>query len=403
MNKLNPCYHLKELFAKVKGNRYDFSDLYSGEPEKLVAFKEKFDQHFAVFEQYKQSVIALLKEWCGFNEFIDNVSFLLDGRVVVEGDMDLRTRLIHPPEYFPSVIAKIEGDLQLDHTRIEHADFLEEVNSIYCIEECSLKSLNNLRKVNKTLYIEGSEIETLPELIEVGSIYAEKLATLRSMPKLEKATRINASKSGLKELPVLEEVEVNLDISQTRVVGLPSLKRTGDINVAKNPQFKHLPNLEFVNGGIFLGKTSVEEIPRLERVVSSFSATDAKKLRKVPLLKEVGEAVDISGTQIKGLANLVHAGSFHAANLATLASLEKLVTVKRNMVVSGTSLKAIPKLETVGESLVLGSLGESGFRTLMPKLRKVGDVYSSLFILTADLKKELSKNTIEVVGEIKLT
>lgn len=131
---------------------------------------------------YSDRVKDLLRQWysgCRFkfandakalsdkvNGLLQRVSFRADGRVVVDGVFDLG---YSEANYFPKLIAEIQGDLALYGNKIKTATCLEKVTGT----------------------IEADDIlEYLPALTEVGVLSIPNSRNLKSCPRLEKINSV---------------------------------------------------------------------------------------------------------------------------------------------------------------------------------------------------------------------
>jgi hypothetical protein len=407
MNQDNPCLQLRSLFTSLPS--YSVPEVLDdlGEVEFQI-IRKALQQRKGLFKQYKKEVLQLFGKLYFNRAFPDirkQVKFEQNGRVVVEGDLSVVGPHI---SYFPGLIRKVEGDLFISQTKIEHLDYLEEAENIYFRLSDGVISLKNLRLVKGDCEIKQTRIKTLPSLEKVaGKLDAQNLVSLKSLPALESAGSIDVQGSRIENMLLLEEVEGGLDISLTPLKALPLLETVGSFKAVDANQLKDLRSLFKIGGDFVLMRTSVEELPVLDTVNGDF-VIEGESFQRAPLLHGVNGKLKVIATSCVGFPKLTTIfGDFSAAGVDTLVDLGSLRFVGGYFIISGTGIEELPELKTINGFAKLGKLGGNGFRQLFPKLSKLNkspsgvSLYSDVEAVKQELQSLIREGKIVVKGRVK--
>jgi hypothetical protein len=244
------CHQFKADFEKLTQTLPALETLFqdfisTGTVENLQKLRESLSQATQAREQlvkeYQQKARELLREWYpkpDVDDFMDKISFEDSGRVVIEGDLNLRYRSL---DYFPSLIRIVTGALDLRSNNFTQIDYLEEVEgSLSVFKVLDLSSMKSLRKVGGYLDILGTSLTALDALEKVGrSLNAPNLKTLSSMRSLRKVGKwLAINGTSISSLPSLEEVEGYLDVYnlQKPLSSMEKLKRIRfSLNLVNTP------------------------------------------------------------------------------------------------------------------------------------------------------------------------
>jgi hypothetical protein len=201
-----------------------------------------------IMKDYQEKARQILREWHPGSEeekddFIGKISFEDSGRVVIEGDLDLRDQSL---DYFSSLVKTVEGDLDLTGNKFVQIDYLEEVGRWLSAENLNdLSSMRSLRKVGGALIIQGTRLTSLDSLEYVqDSIHASNVQSLASMKNLRL-------------------VGGSLYINNTSLSSLDNLEEVGGILYAANLQnLTSARSLKTINYSLFLTNTQIDDFLR---------------------------------------------------------------------------------------------------------------------------------------------
>jgi hypothetical protein len=311
MNReINDCQQLHALFNQLSVfNPLSFEQLALDNPDWQLfsSLKEKVGSRMELFSVYKEFARRLLVQWSRDSEFGAAASFDKDGRVMIDASLVLRDI---DRDYVPSLIKKITGKLDLEATKIQSLDYLEEVGSLSARRVKSLSSLRRLKKVQGDCLLRGTSISNLESLEFVK----------------------------------------------------------GDLVVSGLKNLKVIPRLNHVMGKLDLRNSGIEALPSLE-VAAQLEADDASGLRKMDKLHAIPGRISIKNTSIKCLPNLYRCSILDARGTESLQSLPKLDTVMTNLILAGTSIKDLSSLKEVRKHLYLSKVDSL---QVVPNLEDIG-------------------------------
>jgi hypothetical protein len=347
----------------------------------------------------------LLSKWWSNKDFLESISFDLDGRVVIEGDMIFQKHRFFRPDYFPSIIRSVIGTLNLQGTTIKgEVDNLESVGSLYLDDEVRITSLAGLKKVKETLYPVGGKITELPELEYVGEEFnIMDMKEFKSAPNLIEAGMIRAWSSGIEDLSSLTKVYGKFRLVETPISNLNSLQFIGgDLYLTGTKKLSRVNSLREVRGELNIERSKVEQLNSLISVAGDLKASGAVLLSSMDSLELVGKSLMISDTQLQSLPKLFKIEkSFYASGASKLKALPELEHVGETLSIRSTKLTRLPKLKYVLLNLFVGDRAEDGFRTLFPVLKQVGALTSrGNIIINRDSAEEIEE--IIRSGELEL-
>lgn len=404
MKILDACQRLKEDYIKL--GPMDTDALRKG----IQAGNFKYIKHHLAKRQefvynYRYKVLVLLERCFSFGEdseaVYSSVKVAPNGRIIIEGDLDVTNPAYR---YFPSVIQRVEGKLNIGQNSIQRMDFLEEVGTLDA-SGSELKSLDRLTRAGD-IQLQDSKIEHLPSLIRAGSFYCEDLrgdGVLQSLPKLAYAKDLYLGGNQITELPSLVEVENtcglqratklraadklkkvggSLYIGGTSLTALPSLEFVGSLHAEGLSDFSGLDNLKHVEKRIEIQGTAVDSLNCLEYVGGKFYAYDSP-LSSLLNLREVGGIFNLNGTRVERLPSLKIAN-------------------RGLFIVSRIPFQGAPQLQEIGECLEIGKTAKAGFRQLFPALKKIGKDSGGRSLLVGNKELMVEASRLNSQGELEL-
>jgi hypothetical protein len=157
--------HLREIDDRLKSS------------EKLQKLQDYFNSN-----EYRESVLSMLEKWAksvGIPSILKNISISKEGRVVVDGNVNLRhlTKL----DYFPQIISSITGSLDLDNlTTAQNLTLPQSVGwSVYLRNLTTAENLTLPQSVGWSVYLSNlttAQGLTLPQSVG-GNVYLYSLTT----------------------------------------------------------------------------------------------------------------------------------------------------------------------------------------------------------------------------------
>lgn len=170
-----------------------------------LEFLRGFLQERKAFEQFYQAeVMNLLGRWLYNGQFLENIQFGSDGCVNVDGSL-----IISGIDYFPSLIKRVNGSLNLSGGRLASIDNLEYIGGSCKLRKLKrLRSLKSLKHVEGGLYCLGSKIKDLSSLQTVGaSLQIGRTPNLQSLPNLQRVGySLRLGDQGFKKFPSLKSI-----------------------------------------------------------------------------------------------------------------------------------------------------------------------------------------------------
>jgi hypothetical protein len=453
-NLLNDCNYLKKRFEKL--------DVYSevdeifhglmtdGSLNNLQRLKQLLHARRDVFREYKHIVKKLLvDQYFEDPSLNESIQFEKSGRVVFQGNIDLS---ILQKTYFPSLIRKVTGTLDLTGSQISHLDFIEVAGSLWATGS-SLKSLQRLQHVNGYMHLDLTDIESLPLLKYIGGDLQAQKSELSSAPQLERVMgnvylrkskihslprlryvggsfhgqnswklekipalervmgsfsvpfrikELNAltyvgedfivpNMSQLESVPVLEEIGGDFKVLNSFLQSLPELEHVGGDFKANGSRIKRVDSLKTVAGAFILSsETPIESIPELTEIGKDFDAVNNQHLRSLASLSIVGGDLNLGGTKVEDLSNLkTVSGRCNFNHVVSLKKLPEIIEVG-SLVINNSSLRYFPKLQSI-KAFHGYNLVITDFAKAFPNLREIGESIVSVFINDPVLAEQIQQ------------
>jgi hypothetical protein len=230
-----------------------------------------------------------------------------------QGGLNLRKS---PIKILPDNLTHVGGNLNLDRSKIEDLNNLEEVDGYLGLYDCeNLKSLGKLKRVDGFLNLYKSQIKILPDnLIRVGgelSLYDSKIEDLNNLEEVDGYLNLKLCKN-LKSLGKLKKV-ISLNIEYSAI--------------------ETLNNLEYVIDSLYGTESNLRDLGKLKSV-GQFADFDFSYIETLGNLESVGISLFIRDTpNLKSLGKLKHVGSemyLYKSNLLNILSMEDIKTQVRN-------------------------------------------------------------------------
>lgn len=381
MGKQNACYYLRSLYHQLD-QETELHKLLSSLKVDYAKVQTLISERGDFWELYQEEVSRLLHQWWGDENFFDSISFDSAGRVVIDGDLIFKNHQACSPDYWPAVIRRVTGILDLKSTQIDSGfDYLEEVGSLILQPTSEVRSLQSLKRVEQNLSIYGSKVTTLPELEYIGGeLIITEMDCFKSAPKLVEVGSIKGRLSGIEDLSSLAVANGNIDLSLTPIQELASLAMVdGNLNLENTTSLQTINSLHTVEGEMNISGSTVREIDGLVNVNGELRAKWAQHLCSMENLRSVNGDLFLEGTKIKSLPNLlVVGGGVYAKNEILLKELPLLESVGYNLSIYGTRISQLPNLKYVLGNMSIQGLASNGFRSLFPELKQIGLPTSSV-------------------------
>jgi hypothetical protein len=409
MNSANPCIELKKLVAELPSLPSAWEELVSKGINSH--YRQKFigvvRQREAFLKDYQAQVEKLLMDCFKGVDVSGKVEIASDGRVVVNGGLKLEGRDI---DYFPSIIKRVSGELNIQRTKLQNLDHLEEAGTIKAAGLETLQSMNSLTSVEEHLFIAETNIRSLPSLQMVGGLSASEAENLESLPRLRIVKNsLSIWGTKIKTLPELTMVGSRLSAKGlVTLTSLPKLQKVGNLQI-KGTNIRQLPELRIAEtlyashvvslsaiprlqkaGSLNIEGTSVRELPSLVEVDDLF-AEGLITLQKLPKLQNVFGVCLLSETSIKSLPSLKFVKfDLDVHNAELLTSIPCLENVKSQLNIGGTALKSLSSLQTVGGAIILSAensnilnkLKIDDINRLFPVLEEIGKDFHGVSVYT---------------------
>jgi hypothetical protein len=291
----NHCQELKELYNSYYQEQvpasFDVSERVTA--KQCMEFQQRLHKKEFCWQTYQEKVVCLLTQWHGANSFIDAIEFEENGRVVIEGDLDLYEKR---KKYFPSVIRKINGNFVAVGNNFQELDFIEEVGGLDCKGVGSLTSLQRLRIVKSSILLDRSGVENLSSLEQVnGEISIAETRSLLSLSSLNiVGGTCNFNDSNLQSLPNLEYVMGSLNIQRSkRIEEIPLLKKIGFSLRMSESSLKKCSSLHEIGVKLILSRTGIDDF--------SAAFPSLKLIGFNSLRSKLGYTVELEGVNLVDL------------------------------------------------------------------------------------------------------
>lgn len=281
------------------------------DPSLIQIVKEKLDSYRSpqdfIKEYQEKTRDILMKYFATISPFPDplmkHVIFEPSGRVVYNTNLPvdfMGKRTIPVVTYFPSVIRRAEGFLQLKGTKITNLDWLEEVTQDMDMEGLStLQSAARLRKVGRLSIRRTniSHLDSLEEAVKIDAVGLESLVSVKSLRRTK--WYLDLRGTGIKTLESLEEVGTEMYVGGYF---------DSTSNSIRTSSFVSAPKLISIGGGLILSYADISDFrqafPLLKNIGIhgkgvSFSTSSGELKKQIEDLKEKGEL------QYDGIVELV--------------------------------------------------------------------------------------------------
>ncbi|QQG44811.1 MAG: hypothetical protein HYW86_02775 [Candidatus Roizmanbacteria bacterium] len=317
MSPITFCQTFQERFKPLPEQLREIDNLvlaYMSNPSQELEkrFNELKALHQDFVGEYQQQVKEMLMHWYPYTdkkqreEFLRSIDFEDNQRVVIKGNINYSSQdqpvpAINPfyrgnknsfLSYFPGLIRKIIGDLDLYGSHITNLDYLEEIEGDFRINIAPLlQSIGRLKKIGGNALIFAESLTQMDYLEEVqGYLNIDYSKKITSLPRLKRVgSHLTSVVDTLTQFPLLEEVGEEF---YAHCDSSPKLKKAGSIDIKTH---------------------NTDPLPLLEEVTDSFTIKSSNPAISLPSLRRIGGRMIIDKTKIT---------DFHSAfpNLSAVGS-----------------------------------------------------------------------------------